>query len=1120
MSNRPIFFSFKQKISTFEAVSSLRLMKIGRSALFFGAFFVLAALVGSPANAATCPWSAGDYTLSANYVLPASATIYDCSAVSLVIPSGVTLTMQGNPVGGTHAALQLENLSVQAGGTISANGQGWVRTSGPSSAGTGGGTCAASYGGGSYGGVGGHGAFGGVGGPTYGSSTAPLDFGSTGCGLSADGAAGGIVRLDVSGIFSNSGTVTANGVQVNNSGGASGGSIFVTAGTAIGAGVMSARGANGWMNYEGGGGGGGRIAVVADTYGATYSYNVIGGTRASSAGGGNGTAGTIYYTDGPPEITDISLSPLAPFDTDDVTLSGTASDIDGLDHITVYLDSTDAGAMQNTCALAGANSGTCNLNAGMLAPGEHTIIVEAVALNAESVLDSEDFWVFDGLSPEISDLTAEPSVPNWTDDVNLFGGAGDADGIDYITVYLDSTDAGAMQNTCDIAGATSGDCTLNAGTLSAGQHQMIVRAADMSGATAEDAIFFTVVGDSDGGGEVSEQLCQEPSVTLTSPNGGEFLLAGATRLVQWQAQGCNLTGANLKLSTDSGATFEQAVATVSDAASGLYSWTVPFDVDSATVRLKIEVLGVGGILSSDVSDADFTIGEPTEIEPTAECETDEWVCGDWSSCLDGAQSRECELVLDCSTDNSSLVPSTSQSCVIARSCTADDWRCADWGACQPTGIQERSCLLDADCVDGDAVKPLEWQQCSYVEPIEEESLEPDLIEEESIDDSASEIVAEAEQQTTIVPVTVPTPSGQPSVPVIAPPPAPVEPNDENENGSLHERLMANQLLSVDEALQAMRDVGQAWFDDSVSMNEETMNRYIEVNVRANECEDLGLVVLDDCEAHLIATNGGTFPGCENLSEADCAQLKRVMLIGYLPADVLRQVDETVAAMAETGEVRAIPGITAINPDSSALSRVQLVQSIQSATATTSPFVMFIAPSAEQKLDNWTPPTQIGQPRGNGEVESSFSAKAVLAGEPGLAGLQFRGICDPDMVCYLFLYSYVPVVTAISTDENGDYVATLGDAVADGRHIAQVVTTDKQGNVVKKSEPEPFYVREGQAVDEGMYLGQGLYEGLTDEIIPAETFIQNLRQYALIVVVMFVFIIGLGWMSAVRRRQAQ
>jgi hypothetical protein len=172
----------------------------------------------------------------------------------------------------------------------------------------------------------GHGGLGGAGttevaGTTYGSSTAPVLFGSSGGGSTRSddygGTGGGAIRLHVNGSLSNAGTISADGANDalggtgygRWGGGGSGGSIYVsTTGTYSGAGTYSADGGDGADDptdtNDGAGGGGGRVSVV---YGVDGSAGTLAGFSAAgvaAAGispdsvGNDGATGTLNTSDG------------------------------------------------------------------------------------------------------------------------------------------------------------------------------------------------------------------------------------------------------------------------------------------------------------------------------------------------------------------------------------------------------------------------------------------------------------------------------------------------------------------------------------------------------------------------------------------------------------------------------------------------------------------------------------------------------------------------------------------------------------------------------------------------------------------------------------------------------
>jgi hypothetical protein len=162
-----------------------------------------------------------------------------------------------------------------------------------------------SYSGIYFGGGGGHGGMGGdggadsysAGGAAYDSLTLPNQMGSGGgsnVSPAPDSArGGGVVRLEVNGHLVVNGRISANGGDGfgGGSGGGAGGSVWLTAATLSGAGVIAANGGmgNGFGPYAGGGGGGGRVAI-------NYGLNLFFGEVSARGGSGYqwGGAGTIY----------------------------------------------------------------------------------------------------------------------------------------------------------------------------------------------------------------------------------------------------------------------------------------------------------------------------------------------------------------------------------------------------------------------------------------------------------------------------------------------------------------------------------------------------------------------------------------------------------------------------------------------------------------------------------------------------------------------------------------------------------------------------------------------------------------------------------------------------------
>ena len=221
----------------------------------------------------------------------------------------IVYTGEGLAVGGMHVypggtlsheavnsrldLIVIGDMTVDVNGAVDANGKGFEANNGPGAG------CGSAGGGGGYGGFGGRHLLVPGCGSTYGSEWEPYDLGSGGGAGSAAG--GGAIKLTVTGMLTVDGSVTADGDDNTGHfsyGAASGGSIWIMAGTLAGSGIISANGGDVVFDTPaGGGGGGGRIAVC-------YDANDFSGELAAEGGigGENGDEGTIWISDyeGPP----------------------------------------------------------------------------------------------------------------------------------------------------------------------------------------------------------------------------------------------------------------------------------------------------------------------------------------------------------------------------------------------------------------------------------------------------------------------------------------------------------------------------------------------------------------------------------------------------------------------------------------------------------------------------------------------------------------------------------------------------------------------------------------------------------------------------------------------------
>lgn len=197
--------------------------------------------------------------------VPGTLRILD--GATLVLGGKNTLLQVNDEWVGEGCRMTVGDLVIEAGGHLSADGQGYAASdSGQPVRYTGSGP----GGGGEDGGGGGYGGRGGFvnRGRTYGSENYPTDLGSGGGGAHSTARGGGAIQIVV-GALTLDGLISANGLQNDygwNRGGGSGGSLFVSAGTLSGGGLFTANGGDSafWDGvFTDGAGGGGRIAVYA-----------------------------------------------------------------------------------------------------------------------------------------------------------------------------------------------------------------------------------------------------------------------------------------------------------------------------------------------------------------------------------------------------------------------------------------------------------------------------------------------------------------------------------------------------------------------------------------------------------------------------------------------------------------------------------------------------------------------------------------------------------------------------------------------------------------------------------------------------------------------------------------
>ena len=158
-----------------------------------------------------------------------------------------------------------------------------------------------------------------------------------------------------------------------------------------------------------------------------------------------------------------------------------------------------------------------------------------------------------------------------------------------------------------IDGASAGTSTTTSyttGSLAEGDHTWYVVAKDKPGNTRQSTATWTV--------RVDTIPPTIQATTLTLPNGGEFMNGvDGPYDIKWNS--ADITDATSGLKANpitiyywNGGTSQWVQIATNQANDGIYSWTPPA-MDRKDVKIKIEAADVAGNLSSDESDAVFTI---------------------------------------------------------------------------------------------------------------------------------------------------------------------------------------------------------------------------------------------------------------------------------------------------------------------------------------------------------------------------------------------------------------------------------------------------------------------------------------------------------------------------------
>ncbi|HOS87929.1 MAG TPA: hypothetical protein PL093_00145 [Candidatus Pacearchaeota archaeon] len=118
-----------------------------------------------------------------------------------------------------------------------------------------------------------------------------------------------------------------------------------------------------------------------------------------------------------------------------------------------------------------------------------------------------------------------------------------------------------------------------------------------------------------------------------------------------------------------------------------------------------------------------------------------------------------------------------------------------------------------------------------------------------------------------------------------------------------------------------------------------------------------------------------------------------------------------------------------------------------------------------------------QPKLNDQVKTTDSltiekieSLETVGSELSANILRFKGKADPNEIITLFIYSPMPIVLTVKTDQNGNWIYDLDKSLTNGKHEAYVAINNDTGRLVEASAPKPFFIQEAKAVSLDEYVG--------------------------------------------------
>lgn len=409
---------------------------------------------------------------------------------------------------------------------------------------------------------------------------------------------------------------------------------------------------------------------------------------------------------------------------------------------------------------------------------------------------------------------------------------------------------------------------------------------------------------------------------------------------------------------------------------------------------------------------------------------------EWGECTNGTRKRGIASTYPDGCIGG--VPIIQESCDSRQlDCTEDKWTCESWSSCSSENKQSRNCYLDSinDCQKIQNNPPKLIQDCQYI----------------------------------------PSSSG---------------------NGSAVQTQLVTETQSTTET-QLSKECVALGINNGVMCG--TYLRQMNISV---ECKANNYLTKESCRGYL--NRYGNPIACEKLSTSQCESLiNNVILADFKESVSATTTKDLTDSVGKSAVINTNNNTIQVKESEAGKTTEIKMNELPLASSNNNVSVTLTAIKTEGGQSGLSPVAIIFDANGNGipddlEKRLEFSQitsdnltgvdKAIIDGksleQPKLKddikvsaslgvdsvtsvkntnNLRFAGKASPNQIVTVFIYSSMPIIVTVKSDENGNWIYDLDKSLVNGKHEVYVAINNDEGKIVESSVPELFFIAEARAV---------------------------------------------------------